>query len=88
MQNLNLLLKQTFKNYNIQKRDSYYITNIIIRKYLNCFNFIWNRLFYNIYKYYYSAKIFVKSLENYDNVVNETKNNWLIILKISKKFYL
>ncbi len=73
MQNLNPLLKQTFKNHNIQERDGYYITNIVTGECLNCFDFIWNGSFHNVCKHCHSARIFVKSLENYDDVVNETK---------------
>ncbi len=73
MQNLNLLLKQTFKNHNIQERDGYYIINIITEEYLNYFDFIWNGLFYNVCKHYYSTRIFVKLLENYNNIINKTK---------------
>jgi len=85
MQKLDSLLKQTFKNYNIQEKDGYYITNIVTGEYLNCFNFIWNGSFHDVCKHCYSARIFAKSLENYNSIVNETKNQLVTYFKNKQK---
>jgi len=82
---LDPLLKQTFKNHNIQEKDEYYITNIVTEECLNCFDFIWNRSFHDVCKHYYSARIFTKSLENYDSIVNETKNQLVTYFKNKQK---
>src|SRR6266540_3024828 len=88
MQNLDPLLQQTFKNHNIQEKNGYYITNVITGEYLNCFDFIWNGSFCDICKHYHSVRIFVKSLENYDDVVNETKEQLIIYFKNKQKVLL
>ena len=81
MQHLDPLFKQMFENHGIQKRDGYYITNIVTGECLSCFDFIWNRSFHDVCKHCHSARIFVKSLENYDAVVNETKEQLVIYFK-------
>jgi len=85
MQKLDPLLKQTFKNHNIQERDGYCITNIVTGECLNCFDFIWNGSFCGVCKHCYSARIFAKSLENYDSIVNETKNQLVTYFKNKQK---
>jgi len=81
MQNLDPLFKQMYKNHNIQVRDGYRITNIIIRECLNHFDYIWNELFRNVCKYCYSARIFVKSFENFNSVINEIKEQLVTFFK-------
>ena len=88
MQNLDLLFKQTFKNHNIQEKDGYYVTNIITGECLNCFDFIWNGSFRDVCKHCHSVRIFAKSLENYDNVVDETKKELVIYFKNKQRIYL
>jgi hypothetical protein len=76
-QNLDPLFKQMYKNHNIQERDGYYITNIITGECLNCFDFIWNGSFRDVCKH----RIFVKSFENPNSVVNETKEQLVTFFK-------
>jgi hypothetical protein len=66
-----------YKNHNIQERDGYYITNIITGECLNCFDFIWNGSFRDVCKH----RIFVKSFENPNSVVNETKEQLVTFFK-------
>jgi hypothetical protein len=81
MQYLDPLFKQMFENHNIQERDGYYITNIITGECLNCFDFIWNGSFRDVCKHCHCARIFVESFENYDSVVNETKEKLVTYFK-------
>jgi len=70
---LDPLLRQLSKNHNIQEHHGYYITNILTEECFNCFDFIWNGSFRDVCKHCHAARIFVTSLQNYDDVVNDTK---------------
>ena len=45
-------------------REGYYLTNISTEEYLICYDYIWNGLFYDVYKHNHTAKIYQQAQIN------------------------
>ncbi|RHZ84688.1 hypothetical protein Glove_78g180 [Diversispora epigaea] len=71
------MMKQLTKNYNVELRDGFYITNIVTGECPLCLDYIWNSSFCDICKHCYVARIFSMVQMNNSNIVQETKEKFV-----------
>ncbi|RHZ45370.1 hypothetical protein Glove_680g85 [Diversispora epigaea] len=75
------MMEQLTKNYNVELRDGFYITNIVTGECPLCLDYIWNSSFRDVCKHCYAARIFSMAQMNNSNIVQETKEKFVSYFK-------
>ncbi|CAG8453858.1 11881_t:CDS:2, partial [Diversispora eburnea] len=75
------MMEQLTKNYNVELRDGFYITNIVTGECPLCLDYIWNSSFRDICKHCHAARIFSMAQMNNSNIVQETKEKFVSYFK-------